>query len=70
MLFILRDNRIGFPMTTLTPDNMVGFIKVSSRCFGFCGLLTRTDNAGDRSLVLCEYLLHQDSYSHHISPIW
>jgi len=29
MLFILRENRIGFPMTTLTPDNMVGFIKVS-----------------------------------------
>ncbi|KAK0643079.1 hypothetical protein B0T16DRAFT_176632 [Cercophora newfieldiana] len=29
MLFILRENHIGFPMTKLTPDNMVGFIKTT-----------------------------------------
>lgn len=29
MLFILRENRIGFPITTLTPDNMVAFIKTT-----------------------------------------
>ncbi|KAK4449144.1 hypothetical protein QBC34DRAFT_438567 [Podospora aff. communis PSN243] len=29
MLFILRENHIGFPMTKLTPDDMVGFIKTT-----------------------------------------
>lgn len=29
LLFILREKGIGFPMSTLTPAQMVGFMKVS-----------------------------------------
>lgn len=36
-LFILKENKLGFPMATLTLDNMVVFLKVCVDCRNSAG---------------------------------